>query len=226
MESSRSEMRSLEERYHALFAGNIAAAILATPEGTIVDCNDAFVRTFGFNSRTDVLSRTAWDFYFHRSDREAFISPFRVVENYGGEEGVFRHSSGAPIHLMYTRIVASHIGEQPELVLSTSVDITEQKRLEKRVRQLSKNILTLPHQAPSDAASSFTSFSPIEPELVKVSEELGALLRRINESLRPTKLRLIGKPESQDFVLAVERMKVLVEQIEALRLTSDPSDTP
>ena len=224
MESSRGEMRALEERCHALFAGNVAAAILATPEGTIVDCNEAFVRTFGFNSRTDVLAATAWDFYFHRGDREAFISPFRVVENYGGEEGVFRHKSGAPLCVMYTRIVASRTDERPELVLSTSIDITEQKRLEKRVRQLSKSVLALPHQAPSDEARAFTSFST-DPELAKVSEELGALLRRISETLRPTKLRLIGKSESQDFVIAVERMKVLVEQLEALRLTSDPSKT-
>ena len=221
MESSRSKIRSLEEQFHALFAGNVAGAILTTPEGMIVDCNDAFVRMFGFNSRAEVLARTAWDFYFDRADREAFISPLRVVENYSGEEGVFRHTSGAPISVMNTRIIASRKNNRPELILGTSIDITEQKRLEKRVRELSKSILSLPDQTPGDASHIFTSLSA-EPGLTTVFEELGALLSRVNESLRPDKLGLVGRSDAQDFILVVERMKVLVQQLEILRLTNEP----
>jgi PAS domain S-box-containing protein len=221
MESSRSKIRSLEEQFHALFSGNVAGAILTTPEGMIVDCNDAFVRMFGFNSRAEVLARTAWDFYFDRADREALISPLRVVENYSGEEGVFRHRSGAPICVMNTRIVASRKNNRPELILGTSIDITAQKRLEKRVRELSKSILNLPDQTPGDESHTFTSLSA-EPGLTTVFEELGALLRRINESLRPDKLGLVGRSDAQDFILIVERMKVLVQQLEILRLTNEP----
>ena len=75
MENLPSTIQSLEERFHALFSGNVAASILTTPEGLIVDCNDALVRMFGFDSRSEVLAKTAWDFYFDRAEREAFISP-------------------------------------------------------------------------------------------------------------------------------------------------------
>lgn len=211
-------MRSLEERFHTLFVGNVAGAILTTPEGKIVDCNDAFVRMFGFDSRADVLARTAWDFYFDRADREALITPSRVVENYSGEEIVFRHKSGAPISVMNTRMVVSRTDNRPELVLGTSIDITEQKKLEKRVRELSKSILGLPDQPPRDEPHDFPPFS-VEPDL---GTELAILLRQINQSLQPDKLGPVGKSEARDFVVIVERMKVLVQKLEILRLTTEP----
>jgi len=217
MKSSRAEMRSLEERFHALFVGNVAGAILTTPEGKIVDCNDAFVRMFGFDSRISVLAGTAWDFYFDRASRDALISPSRVVENYSGEEIVLRHKSGAPIYVMNTRMVASRTDNRPALVLGTAIDMTEQKRLEKRVRELSKSILSLPDLPPRDEPHDLRSFS-VEPEL---ATELAILLGRINQSLQPDKLGLVGKSEAHDFVVIVERMKVLVQKLEILRLTTE-----
>jgi PAS domain S-box-containing protein len=222
MDSWRSKAQSLEERFHALFKGNVAGAVLTTPQGTIVDCNDAFVRMYGFDSRSEVLARTAWDFYFDRADREAFINPFRVIENYSGEEVVFRHKSGAPICVMNTRMLANRKDNRPELVLGTSIDMTEQKKLEKRVRELSKSILTLPDQTPEGESHTYTSLSA-EPGLARVFEELGALLRRVNESLRPDKFGIVGRSDAQDFILVVERMKVLVQQLEILRLTNEPT---
>jgi len=217
MKGSRGQMRSLEERFHTLFVGNVAGASLSTPEGKIVDCNDALVRMFGFDSRIDVLARTAWDFYFDRASRDALISPSRVVENYSGEEIVFRHKSGAPVCVMNTRMVVSRTDNRPTLVLSTSIDITEQKRLEKRLRELSKSILSLPDLPPQDEPHDLASFS-VEPEL---ATELAGLLGRINQSLQPDKLGLVGKSEAHDFVVIVERMKVLVEKLEILRLTTE-----
>ena len=120
MENLPSTVQSLEERFHALFLGNVAASILTTPEGLIVDCNDELVRMFGFDSRSEVLAKTAWDFYLDRADREAFISPYRVVENLSGEELVLRHKSGASIYVIGTRMVASRNNNRPELVLGTS----------------------------------------------------------------------------------------------------------
>lgn len=225
MENVHGETYSWEERFHTLFQANVAGAILSTPQGQIVDCNEAFARIFGFDSRSEVLKATAWDFYFDKAERDAFISPLWVVENYLGEEAVFRHRSGAPLRVMNSRVVASRVDGRPALVLATSIDVTEQKNLEKRVRDFTKSILAVPEQTPSSERLEFTPFST-EPKLATVFEELSALLRRINGSLRPDKLALIGKPEAQEFVLVVERMKVLVEQLEISRLTVERTREP
>jgi PAS domain S-box-containing protein len=187
---------------------------LTAPQGQIVDCNEAFARIFGFDSRTEVLARTAWDFYFNRADRDALVTPSHVVENHSGEERIFRNSSGAPICVVNTRVVGKRINGNPVLVLGTSTDITEQKALTKQVRELSQSSLALPDQTPRSP----TPFSA-EPELATVSEELNALLRQVNESLRPGKLTLMSRADAQDFVFVVERMKVLVQRLEILRLT-------
>lgn len=218
MESTANERRSLEDRFHTLFAGNVAGSALTTPEGEIVDCNDAFVRMFGFDSRSDVLATPAWEFYFDRADREAIITPSRVVENYSGEEILLRHKSGSPICVRVTRMVISRANNRPELVLGTSIDLTEQRKLEKRVRELTKGILGSPDWSRQDEPQ-VPSFSQ-EPAPAQVFAELTVLLRQLNQSLRPEKLGLVGKSEAHNFVVIVERMKVLVEQLEILRLTS------
>ncbi len=218
MGNSHSETLSLEERFHALFQASVAGAILTTPQGQIVDCNEAFARIFGFDSRTEVLAGTAWDFYFDRADRDALITPNHVVETYSGKEGIFRHRSGAPICIMHTRVVGKRINGNPALVLATSIDITEQKKLTKQVRELSQSTLALPDQTSEPMPRPPTPFSA-EPELATVSEELNALLCQVNESLRPGKLTLMSRADAQDFVLVVERMKVLVQHVEILRLT-------
>jgi hypothetical protein len=64
-----------------------------------------------------------------------------------------------------------------------------------------------------------------ESEFTLVFAELAVLLRRINESLQPNKLGLVGKSEAYDFVLTVERMKVLVEKLEILRMMTDSKRT-
>jgi PAS domain S-box-containing protein len=219
-EISRDRVRSLGERFQTLFAGNVAGTVLSTPEGQIVDCNDAFVGMFGYDSRADVLAGTAWDFYFDRADRDAYISATRVVENYQPERRAFRHKTGAAVWAWNTRMIVSHADNRPELLLSTAIDITEQLELENRVRELSKTISGLPDQ-PLQGELPFASFS-VEPEIAPIFTEMGTLLYRINQSLRPDKLGLVGKSEAQQFVWGVERMKVLVQDLEVYRLTTKP----
>jgi PAS domain S-box-containing protein len=224
MVGSEYETPSFEEQFQVLFAGNVAGTILTTPEGEIVDCNQEFVRMFGFDSRGQVLAGTEWDLYFDRADREALSPPPRVIENPIAEEIILRHRSGAPMRVRITRMVIPGATNRPELVLSTLIDLTPQERLEREVRRLTKNVLDLPDWLSRDEpdVSSFCE----EPKLVPIFAELAILLRRINDALRPDKLGLVGKAEAQAVVLIVERMKVLVEKLEIVKLTSERKQRP
>jgi PAS domain-containing protein len=44
---------------------------LTNARGRILDCNEPCARIFGFDSRDEMLTRSVWDFYFHREEREA-----------------------------------------------------------------------------------------------------------------------------------------------------------
>ncbi len=62
-----------EARYRLLFERNVAGVFRSTRDGRILDCNDAFVGTFGYASKDEVLSRAAWDMYAERGDRDKFL---------------------------------------------------------------------------------------------------------------------------------------------------------
>jgi PAS domain-containing protein len=65
-----------------------AGVILTTPEGHIVDCNEACARIFGFDSRETMLAHSdAWDFYFIRAEREILIDRLRTPGHSSAEVG-------------------------------------------------------------------------------------------------------------------------------------------
>ena len=48
---------ALEERYRRVFERNIAGLYIASPEGALLDCNEACARILGFRSREDLLHK-------------------------------------------------------------------------------------------------------------------------------------------------------------------------
>ena len=78
------EREASEARYRMLFDRNVAGVFRSTLDGRILDCNDAFVQSLGYDSREELLSRPAWDLYHERSVREellALLQKNRTVTN-------------------------------------------------------------------------------------------------------------------------------------------------
>lgn len=67
------ERQVSEARYRLLFDQNVAGVFRTTLDGRILDCNDAFVRSLGYDSRDELLALQAWELYHQRSDREEFL---------------------------------------------------------------------------------------------------------------------------------------------------------
>jgi PAS domain S-box-containing protein len=107
------EAQQWRERYRVLFDENVAGAILTTPEGRIVDCNEACARILGFDSREEMLARSAWDFYFNRAEREILLDRLRTRGSCLPEEVCLRPRNGAPIWIVARRTVASVVDGVP-----------------------------------------------------------------------------------------------------------------
>ena len=190
----------VEARCRALFMNNIAGVGLSTPAGQVVDCNDAFIETFGFTSRSELLGRSAWDFYLCRQDRDDAIQQERVRENHVPEERPFRHKTGRPIWLRFTRTVVSRINNRPELLLVTAMDVTELRRLRAQVRGL-----------PTETSISSTLGS--DPTLHGLAGELTSHLQTVNLALGQENLQMLTRRDLQEFIKSVERMKILMEDL-------------
>ena len=126
--SFQEEAQLWRERYRVLFSENVAGVILTTPEGRIVDCNEACARIFRFDSKETIRAHSdAWDFYFNRAEREILIDRLRTPGNSSAEEVCLRARDGAPIWVIARRTVASYVDGVPELLQGTFIDITAQK---------------------------------------------------------------------------------------------------
>jgi PAS domain S-box-containing protein len=187
--SFQEEAQLWRERYRVLFGENVAGVILTTPEGRIVDCNEACARILGFDSKETMLAHSdAWDFYFNRAEREILIDRLRTPGNSSAEEVCLRARDGAPIWVIARRTVASYVDGVPELLQGTFIDITAQKKALARLRDIISDL----------------------------SQRIGNILRRVNESPHPDSLSQIDQAEMRECFVALEQMKMLMSELEIL----------
>src|ERR1700693_358521 len=66
-----------ERRYRSLFERNLAGVFRTMPDGTYLDCNEAYARIFGYASREEVLSSNAVAVYATPSVREERMARLR-----------------------------------------------------------------------------------------------------------------------------------------------------
>jgi PAS domain S-box-containing protein len=196
-----------------LFSENVAGVSLTTPEGRIVDCNEACARILGFDSKETMLAHCdAWDFYFSRAERESLIDRLRTQGISPVEEVCLRARGGTPIWVTARRTVASYVDGVPELLQGTFVDITAQKKAEARLRDI------LGGESSGATPEGESARISDLPQLSDLSQRIGNILRRVNKSLHPDSLPQIDRAEMQECYVALEQMKILMSELEILRL--------
>jgi len=200
------EAQLWRERYRVLFDKNVAGAILTTPEGRIVDCNEACARILGFDSREEMLAHSAWDFYFNRAEREILLDRLRTPGNNPAEEVCLRARDGAPIWVVARRSVSSFVDGVPELLQGTFIDITAQKKAQARLRDI------------IGGQSSGATPEGESGRIRDLSQRMGNILRRVNKSLQPDNLLQIDRTEMRECFVALEQMKMLMSELEILHL--------
>jgi PAS domain S-box-containing protein len=203
---SQQEAHLWRELYRVLFDRNVAGIVLTNVDGCIVDCNETCARIFGFESRDDMLEHSAWDLYFDRADREQLLERFRKQRDCPSEEVCLRHSNGMPVWVLATRSVVSLAYGHPELLQGTVIDITAQKKAQASLGRIKE--VTSPASRPERANS----------ETADLSQRLSTLLQRASQALQPDNLLRLNRPEIQEFVLVLEEMKMLMSELEVLRL--------
>jgi PAS domain S-box-containing protein len=203
------EAQLWRERYRVLFDRNVAGTILTTPDGCIMDCNEACVRIFGFASRKEMLAHSAWDLYFNRIEREGLLDRLRTSANSPAEEVCLRARDGAPIWVLATRAVASLVDGVPELLQGTFIDITAQKKAQARLRDI------------KGGKSSATMSQGESSRVADLAQRIGNILRRISKSLQPDSLSQITRAEMQECFIALEQMKMLMSELEILHLSRE-----
>lgn len=132
-------LRDSAERYRLLFERNLAGVFRTRLDGRLLDCNDSFVRILGYESRDDILTHSAADFYMEPADRTDLLA--RLAENpvLTNFEIRMRRKDGTPIWILenVSRIDVHHdsdrsndghaASEGEPFLEGTIVDIDQQK---------------------------------------------------------------------------------------------------
>ena len=116
-----SEMR-LETKYGRLVERNLAAVFSWQPDGSIVDCNLAFARMLGFDSREKLIGRSCRSFQIDSASQEP-VCGVLSDEPVSNREVSLRRDDGSVVHLMMN--ITPVKTSDGTLYETTAIDVTQ-----------------------------------------------------------------------------------------------------
>ena len=138
------ESKAAEERFTSLFNHMHEGVFVSTPEGHILDCNEAFVRMLGYDSKEDVLKLdVAQSVYVDTEDREKFLSEISrqgFVRNF---EILLRCKDGRKINVIESSFATRAPSGKVERYQGVVLDVTEMKRAEDEIRRRNRELYVL-----------------------------------------------------------------------------------
>ncbi len=127
-----------ETRYRQFFEGDFSGAYISRPDGTLVDCNPAFARIFGFSSPQEALENDLNTIYSDPVARSDFLKKLKRDRKVTYYESRLRRRDGSAVQTLENAIgVFGADGELAE-IWGYLMDVTEQRDLEHQLRQALK----------------------------------------------------------------------------------------
>ena len=122
----------LETKYRRLFERNLAAVFSWRSDGAIVDCNMAFVKLLGLQSREELIGRSYCEFQADPAHREQLRCGLQE-EALSNRDVSLRRDDGATVHLL-TNITPVHTVEGT-VYETTAIDVTKLKQNEAELQR-------------------------------------------------------------------------------------------
>ena len=134
------KIRESERRLKNIFNQSFQFAALCTPDGVIVDVNEAPLQAAGLK-REEIVGKLVWEtVWWNRLPEMQKLFREKFVESLGSDEtlrGESRHpkADGSMSYSLYAVTALRRDDGSPEFVLVEGVDITERKRAEEDLRE-------------------------------------------------------------------------------------------
>src|SRR5271157_2445037 len=147
MERKEALLRS-EGRYHLLVEKNHSGVYRTTLDGRIMDCNEAFVKVFGFASREEVLAAPMRDLYVDPSEREALMARIGAEHTLSNMELHLKRKDGRPVWVLANKSLVEWEAGSPPIILGTIVDITQRKQAEEALHRSESHLRAIVETEP------------------------------------------------------------------------------
>ncbi|MHB0971922.1 MAG: PAS domain S-box protein [Thermoanaerobaculia bacterium] len=128
-------LRGSEQRYRLLFERNLAGVYRNTLDGKVLDANDSCARMFGFDSREELLSRPADEFYYDADDRKRLVDDLLKAGTLSNYEVCLRRRDGRSVWALENMTLIYDESGQPTEMEGTLIEITARKRAEEALRE-------------------------------------------------------------------------------------------
>ena len=131
------------EKFEKAYHGNASAMVLTrVKDGLVVDANQAWLDLTGF-SRTEVIGKTAAEHggWKDAAERAAMVEELKAHGNIQNRECACRKKSGEEYMVLLSSQPIMIRGES--LLLSSSIDITERRRMEVALRESEEKYRTI-----------------------------------------------------------------------------------
>jgi PAS domain S-box-containing protein len=134
-ERSEEALRQSEQKFRRLFEDDLTGDFITTGDGTILECNPAFLRMFGYKNKVEAVGESITVLYPEPSERGSMLEKLRATEKLENYETIRKRKDGSLITVM-ENIVAT-LNEDGKLieVKAYLYDITERKQMEEALRK-------------------------------------------------------------------------------------------
>jgi PAS domain S-box-containing protein len=161
--------RQAENKYRTLFEKAHEGVFISTPDGDLLDFNDAFMRILGYDNHEELCLVDAKDVYVDPADRERLK---RLLHEYGEVndfEFQLRRRDGEIRTAQESSFVTRDSKGAIIAYQGFMLDITEQKRAEMDIRRRNRELLAL------------NAISEVLGNCTRLEEGLHSALTKVNE---------------------------------------------
>jgi PAS domain S-box-containing protein len=125
-----------EERFRQFFKTTLDCVFITSPDDRWIDCNDALVEIFGYESHNEVFAIPVSSFYAYPEERAAFLE-LVSRDGYVKEHPMqFRKRDGTVFDSLITIVAQKNPDGSLKAFIGTIHDVTERKRADERIRWL------------------------------------------------------------------------------------------
>jgi PAS domain S-box-containing protein len=136
--------RAAEERYASLFDHMQEGVFVSTPQGKILDCNQAFVSMLGYASKQELLRLVETEsLYVNPEYRQKFLSLMAIQGYVRKFEFRLRRKDGTEIDVIESSFASSSSGGNVERYQGILLDVSETKRAEEEIRRRNRELFVL-----------------------------------------------------------------------------------
>src|SRR6185312_6087731 len=120
---------TVARQYQVLFEDNLAGVYVSTFEGKLLNCNGAFLRMYGLNSKEEAMSQPVDSLYSHPSERDQFLDDLGRQGQIVNYECTQRRKDGTLFWILERAIIIPCANGE-RVIEGTAIDITERKQHE------------------------------------------------------------------------------------------------